>query len=164
MKDPQRDISSGRKTAYYAGLALVIIGFLVFGSVFVSAISGFSSPSSLGQFSNPFASIATRGFIGMALMIGGSFLMRLGSRGVAGSGLLIDPRRTRKDLEPWGRAAGGMLGDALDEAGINPEWERTDQELPFDEKLRRLDQLRKDQLITEEEYQAKRREMMNQSW
>jgi hypothetical protein len=26
MKDPQRDISSGRKTAYYAGLALVIIG------------------------------------------------------------------------------------------------------------------------------------------
>jgi hypothetical protein len=28
MKDAQRDISSGCKTAYYAGLALVIIGFL----------------------------------------------------------------------------------------------------------------------------------------
>jgi hypothetical protein len=41
MKDPQRDISSGRKLSYDIGLALVVIGFFVFGSVFVSAMTGF---------------------------------------------------------------------------------------------------------------------------
>jgi rRNA maturation endonuclease Nob1 len=28
---------------------------------------------------------------------------------------VLDPQRSRKDLEPWSRAAGGMTDDALDE-------------------------------------------------
>jgi hypothetical protein len=164
MKDPQRDISSGRKFSYYIGLALVVIGFFVFGSVFVSAMTGFGGPSAFDTFGTQFSSIAVRGFLGIILMIAGSLLMRLGSHGAAGSGLLLDPQRTRKDLEPWGRAAGGLLSDAIDEAGLNVDRDRQGREIPFDEKLRRLDQLYKENLITEEEYQAKRTEILNQRW
>ncbi len=37
-------------------------------------------------------------------------------------------------------------------------------QLPFDERLRRLEQLRKDQLINEQEYQHKRDELMRSPW
>ena len=57
----------------------------------------------------------TRGIGGMALMIFGGFLMNLGRHGAAGSGVVLDPKKARKDLEPWNRAAGGMANDALDE-------------------------------------------------
>lgn len=36
--------------------------------------------------------------------------------------------------------------------------------LTFDDKLRKLEDLKKDNLITEEEYNAKRKEIMNQKW
>ena len=36
--------------------------------------------------------------------------------------------------------------------------------LTFDDKLRKLEDLKKDNLITEEEYNAKRKEIMNQNW
>jgi cytochrome c-type biogenesis protein CcmH/NrfG len=39
-----------------------------------------------------------------------------------------------------------------------------DDALPFDERLRRLEKLRSDQLISDEEYQRKRQEIMRQSW
>jgi cytochrome c-type biogenesis protein CcmH/NrfG len=38
------------------------------------------------------------------------------------------------------------------------------EEMPFDERLRRLEQLRHDALISEEEYQHKRREILRQQW
>jgi hypothetical protein len=164
MKDPKRDISSSRKAVYYMGLGLMVIGFLVFGSVFFTVIAGFGGPSTFEQFGTQTTSIAGRGFIGILFIFIGSLLMRLGSRGAAGSGLILDPRRTRRDLEPWGRAAGGLLGDAMDEAGFDIDRDEEGRELPFDEKLRRLDQLRKENLITEDEYQTKRREILNQRW
>jgi len=45
----------------------------------------------------------------------GSTIRRFAARGVAGSGLILDLDRARKDLEPFSRMAGGMLKDALDE-------------------------------------------------
>jgi hypothetical protein len=164
MNNPQRDISSGRKALYYLGLTLIIAGFLLFGSVFFTAIAGFGSALPFDSFAAQMFSTSARGFMGILLIIAGSAMMRVGSHGVAGSGLLLDPRRTRQDLEPWGRAAGGLLSDAMDEAGLNIDRERAGGELPFDEKLRRLDQLHKENLITDEEYQAKRSEVLNQRW
>jgi hypothetical protein len=164
MSNPKRDISSGRKALYYAGLGLVVIGLLLFASVFVSAIVEFGRPASFFGAEQQGSSMMARAFGGIALVILGSVLMSVGSRGAAGSGLVLDPRRAREDLEPWGRAAGGLLGDALDEAGVNVDRDRQGRELTFDEKLRRLDQLRKENLITEDEYQAKRREILDQRW
>jgi hypothetical protein len=65
-----------------------------------------------------------RGFGGMALMFAGGILMNLGRHGAAGSGLLLDPRKSRKDLEPWSRAAGGMTSDALDEIELAKKLEK----------------------------------------
>jgi hypothetical protein len=48
----------------------------------------------------------------------------------------------------------------IEEGGSRPETES----LPFDERIRRLDQLRKDGLVTDDEYQRKRTELMNERW
>ncbi len=163
MNNPNHDISQGRKTLYYVGLALMVIGFLLFISVFFTVAAAFSDPFGFGT-ANLFGSFMGRGFLGMLLIIAGQFLMRIGARGAAGSGLVLDPRRTREDLEPWSRAAGGMVHDALDEVNRDIHPDENGEELPFDEKLRRLEALRKDGLITEAEYQAKRRSILDEQW
>ena len=64
---------------------------------------------------------------GMALLIVGGIVRGIGAKGLAGSGTVLDPKQARDDLEPYSRMAGGMLKDALDEAGVSgrkPEPER----------------------------------------
>jgi len=111
-----RKISEGRKTAYYVGMALAIIGAISFGSVFLSAALNFGN---FDNFESQGKSMAARGFGGMALIIAGVVVMNVGARGAAGSGLVLDPEKARDDLEPFSRMAGGMVKDALDEADIN---------------------------------------------
>ncbi len=164
MKDPNRDVSAGRKALYYAGLVVTVIGFFVFLSVFFTLAFSFAGPAFGPGMSSLFGSFALRGILGVLMVGAGQFMMRVGARGVAGSGLMLDPRRTREDLEPWSRAAGGMVNDALDEANIDLHHDEDGNELPFDEKLRRLESLRKEGLITEEEYQAKRHDILNDRW
>jgi zinc-ribbon domain len=60
---------------------------------------------------NPFL----RAPIGMAMMIVGGILLGVGRRGIAGSGMILNPRQARQDLEPFNRAAGGMVQDMLEE-------------------------------------------------
>jgi hypothetical protein len=124
QQPPLRDVSPGRRSAYYAGMVLIVLGFLLFLSNFFN--TGVSAPAP-GQpsFSPSMGGILSRALGGMALIVIGSFLMRAGKAGLAGSGILLDPRRARQDLEPFSRQAGGMLHDALDEAGLSPS--RTDQ-------------------------------------
>ena len=110
-----KKISGGRKTAYYAGMALAIIGAISFGSAFVSGIAHFGDFS---NFETQNKSMMTRGFGGMVLIIVGIIVMSVGARGAAGSGLVLDPNKAREDLEPFTRMAGGMVKDALDEADI----------------------------------------------
>jgi hypothetical protein len=110
-----RKISEERKAAYYAGLVLMVIGVLLFVSVFVTGamhfgdFSDFEAQSRSGMF---------RALGGMGLMVVGAIVRGIGARGLAGSGAVLDPEQARKDLEPFSRQAGGMLGDALDEAGL----------------------------------------------
>ena len=51
-------------------------------------------------------------FWGMGLMVAGAMLMSFGSRGLAGSGVILDPQQAREDLKPWSHMAGGMIDDA----------------------------------------------------
>lgn len=110
-----REISEGRKTIYYLGMALIVIGFLVFGSVLFSGAMNFGN---FDDFAERTRSEAVRAIVGMAIIIVGGVLMSIGRQGLAGSGLVLDPKQARQDLEPHSRMAGGMVKDALDEAGV----------------------------------------------
>ena len=111
-----RQISEERKTAYYLGMVLMVIGGILFFSVFITGAMNF------GDFSN-FESNARssmfRAITGMALLIVGGIIRGVGARGMAGSGVVLDPDKARRDLEPYSRMAGGMVKDALDEADID---------------------------------------------
>ena len=153
-----RNISPERQTTYYFGMILAGIGYILFLSTFVSGCSNF------GDFSN-FSGRAQSEFgmaiAGVVCITAGQGLMRLGRSGAAGSGLKLDPEQARRDLEPWNRMAGGMLRDTLDEAGINLNRSAPDGgELPFDEQLRRLEALKRDNLLSEAEYNAARRRIL----
>jgi hypothetical protein len=45
------------------------------------------------------------------------------ARGVAGSGIILDPKKAREDLSPWSSMAGGMIKDAMDETEIHTKKE-----------------------------------------
>ena len=51
----------------------------------------------------------------MALMVIGGVIHRIGARGIAGSGIVLDPEKAREELELSSRMAGGMIKDALEE-------------------------------------------------
>ncbi|HVX16045.1 MAG TPA: zinc ribbon domain-containing protein [Pirellulales bacterium] len=112
---PQRQLSSNRKRLYYAGLTLAAIGALLFLSTFVTAIANF------GDFANFDADVRSTGYRavgGMVLIFVGVVLAGVAVRGLAGSGILLDPEKARQDIEPWSRMAGGVVRDALAETGL----------------------------------------------
>ena len=111
-----RKISEERKTAYYVGMALMILGGILFASTFVTFIAHFGDFS---NFESRAKSDAMRAFGGMALLIIGGIVRGIGARGLAGSGVVLDPEKAREELEPYSRMAGGMVKDALDEADIH---------------------------------------------
>ena len=110
-----RQIPAGRRTAYYLGVVLMIIGGIMFASVFVTLAM------LAGRDSDPetvIPSFLIRAFGGIALIAAGGAIRAVGARGLAGSGVVLDPERARQELEPYARMAGGMVKDALDEAQI----------------------------------------------
>ncbi len=91
-------------------MAMMGIGIILFMSVFFIAFTG-----------DPFAyegNFMQNGFYGIILIGAGTFVMNLGARGAAGSGLVLDPEKAREDLTPYTKAAGGMLKDALEEIDL----------------------------------------------
>lgn len=167
--DQHQQIPGERRAIYYVGLVLVIAGFLLFFSIFISAGMAMSSSGMMAPDINP-GGFAVRAIAGMGLAILGAFLMNIGSRGLAGSGVVLDPQQARKDLEPWSRMAGGIAKDALEEADIHLGDVPTNQpaardtNLAFDERLRRLEKLRSEGLISDEEYRQKRAELLEEKW
>lgn len=94
----------------------MVIGALSFFSVFITFAMNF------GNFDNFEANAKSsmfRAFGGMALIFFGGVVRRIGARGLAGSGVVLDPEQAREELEPYSRMAGGMVKDALGEAGVN---------------------------------------------
>lgn len=108
----RRQIPAERKALYYTGMALSAIGFVMFLSTFVMLIS------SAGNFAHDFSrgpSQFMAAFVGIILIIIGKVMMHVGSQGLAGAGIVLDPEQARRDVEPWSRMGGGMLNDALSE-------------------------------------------------
>ena len=101
-----RQVSLGRKIAFYLGYLLMAAGVILSLSAFLTGLPG--TPSRLGF-------LALRFLGGAALIVLGWGMRRIAIRGLAGSLLILDPPRARDDLEPWSRAAGGLLDAALSE-------------------------------------------------
>jgi hypothetical protein len=109
-RPPRRQITPDRKVIYYAGLAASGFGVVTFLASFFAFATAGARFDTGGAFSAWGCA-----FVGMILMGLGRTLMRVGARGYAGSGIVLDPDRTRRDLEPWARTAGGLAADALSE-------------------------------------------------
>lgn len=157
-----RQISDDRKAAYYIGIILTGIGLLMFLSVFFT----FFSAATGGVSGDEFGSIGFRAVGGILLAIVGQVIRGLGARGLAGSGVILDPEQAREDLEPWTRMAGGMVKDAADEAGVDlgKALNRGDthQDMPFDEKLRRLARLHEEGILSDEEYSREKQKVLDE--
>lgn len=108
-RSPRRQVSGDRQALYYGGLLLTVVGLLVFVGNMISMSNGLRDTGSM----------MTTGLIGMGLIVVGQLVSRVGKTGWAGSGVILDPERAREDLEPFSRQGGGMLKDALDEAGLS---------------------------------------------
>lgn len=112
---PRPTIPPERKALYYGGLALMVIGVVMFVSVFFSASQSFGD---FDGFKERARNEMSRSLLGMGLVVVGGILVRIGARGLAGAGVLLDPEQARKDVEPWSRMAGGVAHDALSEVGV----------------------------------------------
>jgi len=109
-------ISGERKAAYYVGRLIQLVGIILIVSFVMTFLAGFGDFPQVGA---PIEFGVLRMFGGVALIIAGGFISRIGARGVAGAGVVLDPERARGELEPYARMAGGMLKDALDEADVH---------------------------------------------
>ncbi len=139
----QNQIPENRRTIYYIGLGMTILApILCIGAIGYAALSmgSDSMPNPSGVFV-PF-------IIGMILGGIGASLMSVGAKGLAGSGLKLDPGKAREDLKPWSKMAGGILNDAGINLGQQPQPPAQD----FDEKLRKLHQLHADGILNDQEY------------
>lgn len=101
-------ISKERKITYYIGMGMVILGFILFFSVFI--IGGISIMSR-DPFSSPPPIL--NGFIGMILIFVGMVVSNIGAKGAAGSGLKLDPEEAVEDLKPFNEAKGKMINDII---------------------------------------------------
>ena len=148
MKDDCR-ISESRKAAYSFGLVMTVAGGLCcFGAIVYAMLS-----VATGRFPNA-VMVFFPFLVGMGLFIGGALLRSIGARGIAGSGLKLDPEEAREDLKPWSRMAGGMLKDAgIDLGRENSAPAPTPAPEPdFEEKLRKLHRLHAEGILTDQEY------------
>ena len=107
-----KEIAPWRKNLYYLGMGLIVIGVFLFIIPFFTVIRGFSEPFSMGFDSGMGAMLP--GIIGFGLILLGSILRGVGAKGLAGSGILLDPEKAREDLHPYTDALGGMARDAVD--------------------------------------------------
>ena len=105
-----KKISNERKVIYYLGKAFIVLGSVLF-------ISGFLVGNE-PEFSMGPPAFFKRAVIGMVCVIIGAILTNIGSRGVAGSGLILDPEKAREDLKPFNVAKGEMINDVLENIDI----------------------------------------------
>ena len=112
--DRKPEIPPQRKMLYNIGTTLMVLGGLLGAVGFITFVSeGMSSVHSIAINSGApgdFMMVV----IGMLLLAGGSIVQRVAARGFAGSGLVLDPEKARKDLHPYTHMAGGMVKDAVE--------------------------------------------------
>lgn len=101
---------------YYGGMALTVIGVLLFMSNFLTPLIPVD-PFSDGE--RIVSGMMGRAIGGMALIMVGNLLMSIGKKGAAGAGLILDPEQARKDIEPWSQMAGGVINDVAKEVDLS---------------------------------------------
>lgn len=119
---PRRyDVEPWRKWAYYGGGALQALGMLVFFGNFGYLFLTFSrlgpGPGSDGpatQVPRMFAMFPVF-LVAMAVMIVGGQLRTMGRKGLAGSGLILSPRKEAQDAEAWRRSEGAQKQMEIEE-------------------------------------------------
>ena len=152
-------VFGGGKAVLVVGALMVMLGFLTFGSIFVSAAT---SVETFQDTAGQFRSFGLRAITGIVMIGAGGFLTQAGLLGLAASVVLSDPQQARKKVEPLSRLSGGVLKDVLDEAGITvstaPASERDNAEA-----LRKLHALKEEGILTEEEYQREKAEILERN-
>lgn len=121
MDPSSKQIPPERKNTYYFGMMLTGLGLLMFLSTFVSGCMNFGNQEIMqdhDKFTGHVRSQATLAIGGMVLFFIGGIMMSIGASGWSGSGVVLDPEKARKDMEPWNRMAGGMVQDALSEVDV----------------------------------------------
>jgi len=116
--DARRDISDTRKFLYYGGYALTGIGVLGF---LLNMIFSAGIPDDFDDIEGKMQRMMATALCMIVLLGIGVGMTRVGQRGLAGAGVILDPQRARSDLEPWSRMGGGALSDALDEAKLGEQ-------------------------------------------
>jgi hypothetical protein len=114
-KRPIRDVSPERKKGYSVGMVMTISGGLLFGMGFLISIVNFGN---FDHFESTAKGAAFCWFLGMGLLVAGSVVRNISAKGMAGSGMVLDPQKARKDLEPLSREMGGIVNDALSEVDV----------------------------------------------
>jgi hypothetical protein len=162
----KRQISPQRKGVYRGGQIVAVLGVLMFLSTFVSAISSFGD---FTNFESRTKSMGFRALGGMVAVMVGFGMMGYGAAGAAGSMLNLDPEQARKDLEPWARMSGGLTKASLDEMGVDlPKIADAlgsgsrDAGETLESRLRGLHNLYKDGILSEEEYQREKQELLDE--
>lgn len=106
-------ISNERKAIYYVGIGMIVLGFILFISVFFAGMGGME-PSFSSAPPDPFK----RAVVGMICMVIGGIFTSIGSKGVAGSGIILDPEKAREDLKPFNSAKGEMINDVIENIDV----------------------------------------------
>jgi len=101
-------IPVNRRTAYNVGTVLTVLGVIVIVGSFATLLTGFGNMSLM---QGPPAGFLWF-FIGMLLTAAGAVVRRVAARGLAGSGVVLNPEQAREDLKPFTHAIGGALRDA----------------------------------------------------
>ena len=103
-------ISKNRKLAYYLGMGLSGIGLVLFYRSLSASPPGY--PLAHLWHAGWLAHVA--GIIGFILIFIGQAIANIAKRGLAGSGVVLDPEKAREDLAPYTHMAGGMVKDVAE--------------------------------------------------
>jgi hypothetical protein len=90
----------------------MLLGAILFLSTFISFAMHFGD---FNDFETRTRSDALRALAGIVCLIVGGVVAGVGARGPAGSGLLLDPERAARDLQPFARMSGKLTDTAFSE-------------------------------------------------
>lgn len=125
------DIPMWRKLCYYGGMILIAIGFVLFLSTFFEMFGG--SGTSFEQIESGIWGSFNRSITGWILILIGGIVRGVGMKGLAGSGVILNPNKAREDLHPYTHAAGAAVKDIVDGYRSASAEEESQSDDAFDE-------------------------------
>lgn len=123
----ENEIPDWRVLVFNLGTVLAAVGLIAFLGTF--AVVGMTLMQVPFNTSSTYAMKHAVGMsgVGFFLMVTGNALRAIGARGLAGSGIVLDPARAREDLKPYARMVGGMIADAVKELDTESDDNKTSE-------------------------------------